>query len=70
MGKTVTVYKHYQRFGIHHRGVGGAAIHRVIGMRDVRRTLPGHHTVPQRAPRQPSLHAQLLCGEHDTLDAT
>jgi hypothetical protein len=41
----------------------------LIGMRDARHTLPGHHTVPQRAPRQPSLQAQLLRGEHPTLDA-
>jgi hypothetical protein len=38
-------------------------------VRDARHTLPGHHTVPQRLPRQPSLHAQLLRGEHPALDA-
>ena len=39
----------------------------MIGERDVRRTLPGHHTVPQRAPREPALAEQLLRGEHEVL---
>ena len=34
----------------------------------MRHTLPGHHTVPQRVSRQPSLQAQLLQGEHPVLD--
>ena len=55
VGKTVTVYKHYERVEIHHRGAVVASHDRVIGERDVRRTLPGHHTVPQRAPREPAL---------------
>jgi len=67
VGKTVTVYKHYERVDIHHRGVVVAGHERVIGERDVRRTLPGHHTVPQRAPREPALAAQLLRGEHEVL---
>lgn len=67
VGKTVTVYKHYERVEIHHRGAVVASHDRVIGERDVRRTLPGHHTVPQRAPREPALAEQLLLGEHDVL---
>jgi hypothetical protein len=68
VGKTVTVYKHYARIEIHYRRVLVASHPRLVGVRDARHTLPGHHTVPQRAPRQPSLHAQLLCGEHPALD--
>ena len=69
IGKSVTVYKHHERIEIHYRRMSVAIHPRLIGMRDARHTLPGHHTVPQRAPRQPSLQAQLLRGEHATLDA-
>jgi transposase len=69
VGKTVTVYKHYASIEIHYRRISVAIHPRLLGVRDARHTLPGHHTVPQRAPRQPSLHAQLLRGEHAALDA-
>ena len=68
VGKTVTVYKHYASIEIHYRRMSAASHPRLIGVRDARHTLPGHHTVPQRAPRQPALHAQLLRGEHPVLD--
>jgi len=67
VGKTMTVYKHYERVEIHHRGAVVASHDRVIGERDVRRTLPGHHTMPQRTPREPALAEQLLRGEHEVL---
>lgn len=69
VGKTVTVYKHHASIDIHYRRTLQASHPRLIGVRDARHTLSGHHTVPQRAPRQPSLHAQLLRGEHAALDA-
>jgi hypothetical protein len=31
--------------------------------------LPGHHTIPKRTPREPSLQAQLLCGQDPVIDA-
>jgi transposase len=68
VGKTVTVYKHYARIEIHYRRTSVAIHPRLIGARDGRNALPGHHTLPHRAPRQPALHAQLLCGEHPALD--
>ena len=67
VGKTVTVYKHYERVEIRHRATVVASHVRVIGERDVRKTLPGHHTVPQRVPREPALAEQLLRGEHEVL---
>ena len=67
VGKTVTVYKHYERVEIHHRAAVVASHDRVIGERDVRRTLPGHHSVPQRAPREPAPAEQLLLGQHEVL---
>jgi hypothetical protein len=69
VGKTVTVYKHYASIEIHYRRMPVAVHPRLIGVRDARHTLAGHHTVPQRAPRQPSLLSTLLRGEHRVLDA-
>ena len=69
VGKTVTVYKHHDSIDIHYRRMSVASHPRLIGVRDARHTQSGHHTIPQRAPRQPSLQAQLLRGEHATLDA-
>jgi hypothetical protein len=69
VGKTVTVYKHYASIEIHYRRTPVALHPRLIGVRDARHTLPGHHTVPHRTPRQPALQAQLLRGEHPVLDA-
>lgn len=68
VGQTVTVYKHFERIDIHARRVLVASHARLVGVRDMRSTLPGHHTVPRREPRQPSLHAQGLCGQHPLLD--
>jgi transposase len=67
VGKTVTVYKHYERVQIHYRATVVAEHERVIGERDVRRTLPGHHTTPQRAAREPALAEQLVRGEDEVL---
>lgn len=74
VGKTVTVYKHYASVEIHYRRTSVASHPRLIGVRDARHTLSGHHTAPQRRPeaqrlRQASLHAQLLCGVSPVLDA-
>jgi transposase len=67
VGKTVTAYKHYERIQVHYRGTVVASHERVIAQRDVRRTLPGHHTVAQRAPREPSLAEQQLREEPEVL---
>ena len=68
VGQTVTVYKHFERIDIHAGRTLVASHARLVDVRNVRRTLPGHHTVPRREPRQPSLHAQGLCGEHPLLN--
>ena len=67
VGKTVTVYKHYAEIEIRHRGASVALHPRLIAQRDARHTLPGHHTVPQRTPREPALAEQLLRGEPEVL---
>jgi transposase len=69
VGKTVTVYKHHERIEIHYRRMSVAGHPRLVGVRDARHRLSGHHRVAQRAPRQPSVQAQLLCGQHAALDA-
>jgi transposase len=69
VGRAVTVYKHYASVEVHYRGALVASHPRLVGVRDARHTLAGHHTVPQRAPRQPSLLSALLRGEHPVLDA-
>ena len=69
VGKTVTVYKHYASIEIHYKRGLVASHPRLVGVRDARNTLPGHHTIPQRTPREPSLQAQLLCGQAPVLDA-
>lgn len=69
VGKTVTVYKHHASIDIHYQRKQVASHPRLLGVREARNTIPGHHTIPQRAPRQPSLQAKLLCGQSSVLDA-
>jgi hypothetical protein len=69
VGKTVTVYKHHASIDIHYQRKQVASHPRLLGVRDARNTLSGHHTIPQRAPRQPSLQAKLMCGQSSVLDA-
>ena len=40
---------------------------RLVGVRDARSTLPGHHTIPKRKAREPSLQAQLLSDQGGVL---
>ena len=68
LGKTVTVYKHYERLEVHYRSVLVAVHERAIGQRDARKTLPGHHTIPRRAAaREPSQAEQSLRNGPDVL---
>ncbi len=60
VGQTVTVYKHPAQIHIHHRGIPVATHPRLIGQRDARSTLPGHHPTPVRVNRAPGIEAQLL----------
>lgn len=69
VGKTVTVYKYYASIEIYDQRLLVASHSRLVGARDARSVLPGHHTIPKRVPREPSLQAQLLCGQSAVLDA-
>lgn len=46
--KTVTVYKHYASIEIHYKRGLVASHPRLVGVRDARNTLPGHHTIRVR----------------------
>jgi Mu transposase-like protein len=67
VGRQVTVLKYHDRIEIHHRGAAVATHRRLVDQRDARQVIDGHHTVPQRASRQPPIEVQLLRGEHEVL---
>ncbi|MGH6883611.1 MAG: hypothetical protein ACREFM_21995, partial [Hypericibacter sp.] len=50
-----------------HKATAVAVHRRLIGQRDVRTSLPGHHTVPARQGRGPSAEATMLAGDHPSL---
>jgi hypothetical protein len=66
LGKAVTVYKYAAAIRIVQRGSQIAVYARLIGGRDARSLLPGHH--PSRTPRAPALEQQLLSGQCALLD--
>jgi len=68
VGKSVTVYKYPADIRIFHRGTEVALHPRLIGQRDARHTLPGHHPTPTRVSRGPTVEEQLLRGYHPNLD--
>jgi hypothetical protein len=68
VGQSVSVYKHPREIHITRRGVEIARHPRLIGVRDARHTLPGHHRIPVRASRGPALEEQLLRGDHPSLE--
>jgi transposase len=68
VGRSVSVYKHPREIHITRRGVEIARHPRLIGVRDARHTLPGHHRIPVRASRGPALEEQLLRGDHPSLE--
>jgi len=52
VGARVTVYKHPTEVRLFHRGQCVASHPRLLGEREARSTLPGHHTTPQRHVRR------------------
>src|SRR5262245_12459056 len=68
VGRPVSVYKHPAVIVISHRGREICRHPRLIGQRDVRSTLPGHHPTPTRAERGPAIEKQLLSGDHPSLE--
>jgi transposase len=68
VGQAIGVHKHPSEIVIYHRGAEIARHPRLIGQRDARHTLPGHHSTPTRADRGPALEEQLLSGDHPSLE--
>ena len=68
VGGPVSVHKHPAEIVIYHRGSEICRHPRLIGQRDARSTLPGHHPTPTRAERGPALEEQLLSGGHANLE--
>ena len=68
VGQTVSVYKYPGEIVIYRRNGEIARHRRLIGQRDARSTLPGHHPTPTRADRGPALEEQLLRGDHPSLE--
>jgi transposase len=68
VGQSVTAYKLPAEIQIRRKGATIALHPRLIGQRDVRNTLPGHHTIPVRQGRGTATEEQLLGGHHPSLD--
>jgi len=69
VGQPVTVYKFADEIRIAKRDATIAAHPRLIGQRDARSLLPGHHSVPLRQNRGAGEEEALLQGCHPSLDA-
>ncbi|WP_353739418.1 IS21 family transposase [Accumulibacter sp.] len=69
VGKTLTVYLYASELRICAREQLVAIHPRLIGVRDAKQKLPGHHPTPQRRDRTPPPEATLLQGHHPVLDA-
>jgi hypothetical protein len=68
VGQSVTVYKYPAEVRICRRDTEIARHPRLVGQRDARQTLPGHHPTPARVSRGPALEEQLLRGHHPNLE--
>jgi hypothetical protein len=68
IGQATTVYKYPAEIQIFYRGTKIATHPRLIGKRDAKHTLGGHHTIPARPARRPTPEVALLHGHHVILD--
>jgi transposase len=68
VGQSVAVYKLPAEIKVCRKDVTLAVHPRLIGQRDARNTLPGHHTVPVRQNRGTRCEEALLSGHHPSLD--
>ena len=68
VGKSVAVYKFPAEIHVHLKGTTIAVHRRLIAERDVKSTLPGHHTIPVRQGRGTAAEEALLGGHHPSLD--
>jgi hypothetical protein len=68
VGKSVAVYKLPAEIHVCRRDITIAVHPRLIGQRDARTNLPGHHTIPGRQGRGTAAEEALLGGHHPSLD--
>ena len=68
VGKSVTVYKYPTEIRVCVKDTTIAVHPLLIGQRDGKNTLPGHHTIPVRTARGPSQEEALLTSHHPVLD--
>jgi hypothetical protein len=68
VGKSVAVYKLPAEIHVCRKDLTLAVHPRLIGQRDVRTSLPGHHTIPLRHGRGTAAEEALLSGHHPSLD--
>lgn len=68
VGQAVTVYKLATEIRVDRKDMTIAVHPRLVGQRDGKSTLPGHHTVPVRGRRGPAVEERLLTGHHQSLD--
>jgi hypothetical protein len=69
VGQPVTVYKFPDEIRIAKRDQTIAVHPRLVGQRDDRSVLPGHHSIPARQNRGTAEEERLLLGHHPSLDA-
>jgi transposase len=68
VGQSLTVYKLPAEIRVCRKDLTLAAHPRLIGQRDAKSILPGHHSVPSRESRGPAPEETLLKGYHPSLD--
>jgi DNA replication protein DnaC len=68
VGKSVAVYKIPAEIHVCRKDLTIAVHRRLIGERDAKSTLPGHHTIPVRQGRATAAEDALLAGHHPSLD--
>jgi hypothetical protein len=68
VGKSVAVYKLPAEIHVCRKDITIAVHRRLIGQRDARTSLPGHHTIPLRQGRGMAVEEALLSGHDPSLD--
>ncbi len=68
VGKSVAVYKLPAEIHVRRKDTTIAVHRRLIGQRDTRSVLPGHHSIPVRQDRGTAAEEALLGGHHPSLD--
>jgi transposase len=68
VGQAVAVYKLPAEIHVRRKDSTIAVHRRLIGQRDARSILPGHHTIPVRQGRGTAAEEALLSGHHPSLD--